>query len=52
MNRKVFIVRCFEDIIVDDFYKYFSKFGEVLDVFIFKFFRVFVFVIFMDVEIV
>lgn len=52
VSRKVFVARCIEDIIVDDFKSYFSKYGEVSDVFIFKFFWVFVFVIFVDYRIV
>eukprot|EP00105_Crassostrea_gigas_P017494 XP_011435281.2 PREDICTED: TAR DNA-binding protein 43 [Crassostrea gigas] len=51
MNRKVFIARCSEDITADDLHKYFSKFGEVSDVFIPKPFRAFAFVTFMDAEI-
>lgn len=51
MNRKVFIARCSEDITTDDLHKYFSKFGEVSDVFIPKPFRAFAFVTFMDAEI-
>ncbi|XP_078311171.1 TAR DNA-binding protein 43-like isoform X2 [Crassostrea virginica] len=51
MNRKVFIARCSEDITADDLHKYFSKFGEVSDVFIPKPFRAFAFVTFMDPEV-
>lgn len=51
MNRKVFVGRCIEDMIAEDLRNYFGKFGEVVDVFIFKLFRVFAFVIFVDFEV-
>lgn len=51
MNRKVFIGRCHEDMTADDLRNYFSKFGEVLDVFIPKPFRAFAFVTFTDPEV-
>ena len=51
MNRKVFIGRCTEDMTADDLRSYFSKFGEVVDVFIPKPFRAFAFVTFADPEV-
>lgn len=48
---KVFVGRCTEDISADDLRDYFSKFGEVTDVFIPKPFRAFAFVTFLDPEI-
>ncbi|KAK7793033.1 hypothetical protein R5R35_004464 [Gryllus longicercus] len=48
---KVFIGRCTEDIQADDLREYFSKFGEVTDVFIPKPFRAFAFVTFLDPEV-
>lgn len=51
MNSKVFIGRCTEDISVDDLREYFTKFGEVTDVFIPKPFRAFAFVTFLDPEV-
>lgn len=48
---KVFVGRCTEDISADDLREYFSKFGEVTDVFIPKPFRAFAFVTFLDPEI-
>uniref|UniRef100_A0A0K8TS76 TAR DNA-binding protein 43 n=1 Tax=Tabanus bromius TaxID=304241 RepID=A0A0K8TS76_TABBR len=48
---KVFVGRCTEDITADDLKEYFSKFGEVTDVFIPKPFRAFSFVTFLDPEI-
>lgn len=51
LNRKVFVGRCTEDITADDLRDYFSKFGEVTDVFIPKPFRAFAFVTFVDPEI-
>uniref|UniRef100_T1J0V8 TAR DNA-binding protein 43 n=1 Tax=Strigamia maritima TaxID=126957 RepID=T1J0V8_STRMM len=51
MCRKVFVGRCTEDMTADDLREYFSKFGEVTDVFIPKPFRAFAFVTFMDPEI-
>merc|ERR1719239_2122146 len=50
MNRKVFVGRCTEDMSADDLRSYFSKFGEVVDVFIPKPFRAFAFVSFADPE--
>ena len=50
MNRKVFVGRCTEDMSADDLRSYFSKFGEVVDVFIPKPFRAFAFVSFADAE--
>ncbi|XP_045127213.1 TAR DNA-binding protein 43-like isoform X2 [Portunus trituberculatus] len=51
VNSKVFIGRCTEDITADDLREYFSKFGEVTDVFIPKPFRAFAFVTFLDPEV-
>uniref|UniRef100_A0A1A9WAC7 TAR DNA-binding protein 43 n=1 Tax=Glossina brevipalpis TaxID=37001 RepID=A0A1A9WAC7_9MUSC len=48
---KVFVGRCTEDINADDLKDYFSKFGEVTDVFIPKPFRAFSFVTFLDPEV-
>lgn len=48
---KVFVGRCTEDITAEDLREYFSKFGEVTDVFIPKPFRAFAFVTFLDPEI-
>lgn len=48
---KVFVGRCTEDINADDLRDYFSKFGEVTDVFIPKPFRAFSFVTFLDPEV-
>lgn len=48
---KVFVGRCTEDIQTEDLREYFSKFGEVTDVFIPKPFRAFAFVTFLDPEI-
>lgn len=50
MQRKVFIGRCTEDMTVDDLRTYFTKFGDVVDVFIPKPFRAFAFVTFSDAE--
>jgi len=50
MNRKVFIGRVTEDVSGEDLTKYFSKFGEVVDVFIPKPYRAFAFVTFADPE--
>lgn len=47
----MFIGRCTEDITSDDLREYFSKFGEVTDVFIPKPFRAFAFVTFLDPEV-
>ena len=51
MNRKIFIGRVTEDINADDLRNYFSKFGEVVDVFIPKPYRAFAFVTFADADI-
>ncbi|XP_076451965.1 TAR DNA-binding protein 43-like isoform X1 [Babylonia areolata] len=51
MNRKVFVGRCTEDMNADDLRQYFSKFGEVVDVFIPRPFRAFAFVSFADPEV-
>jgi len=48
---KVFVGRCTEDINADDLREYFSKFGEVTDVFIPKPFRAFSFITFLDPEV-
>jgi RNA recognition motif-containing protein len=48
---KVFVGRCTEDLSQEDLRDYFSKFGEVTDVFIPKPFRAFSFVTFLDPEI-
>lgn len=48
---KVFVGRCTEDMQADDLREYFSKFGEVTDVFIPKPFRAFAFVTFLDPEV-
>lgn len=48
---KVFVGRCTEDLTSDDLRDYFSKFGEVTDVFIPKPFRAFSFVTFLDPEV-
>ncbi|CAB0003564.1 unnamed protein product, partial [Nesidiocoris tenuis] len=48
---KVFVGRCTEDISADDLREYFSKYGEVTDVFIPKPFRAFAFVTFLDPDI-
>lgn len=48
---KVFVGRCTEDLSSDDLREYFSKFGEVTDVFIPKPFRAFAFVTFLDPEV-
>ena len=48
---KVFVGRCTEDMTADDLRDYFSKFGEVTDVFIPKPFRAFAFVTFLDPEV-
>lgn len=51
MNRKVFIGRVTKDITSDDLRNYFSKYGEVVDVFIPTPHRAFAFVSFADPEI-
>lgn len=48
---KVFVGRCTEDLNQEDLRDYFSKFGEVTDVFIPRPFRAFSFVTFLDPEI-
>lgn len=48
VSRKVFVARCTEDLTTDDLRHYFSKYGEVVDVFIPKPFRAFAFVTFAD----
>ncbi|XP_014238144.1 TAR DNA-binding protein 43-like [Trichogramma pretiosum] len=48
---KVFVGRCTEDLTADDLREYFTKFGEVTDVFIPKPFRAFSFVTFLDPEV-
>ncbi|XP_033755649.1 TAR DNA-binding protein 43-like isoform X1 [Pecten maximus] len=48
LNSKIFVARCSEKITVDDLRTYFSKFGEVTDVFIPRPFRSFAFVTFQD----
>lgn len=50
MSRKVFIGRVSEDLTVEDLRAYFSKFGEVVDVFIPKPHRAFAFVTFADAD--
>lgn len=51
MSKKVFVARCTENITADDLLAYFSKFGDVTDVFIPKPFRAFAFVTFADPKI-
>ncbi|CAC5415348.1 TAR DNA-binding protein 43-like [Mytilus californianus] len=48
VSRKVFVARCTEDLTTEDLRQYFSKYGEVVDVFIPKPFRAFAFVTFAD----
>jgi len=48
---KVFVGRCTEDMNAEDLKDYFSKFGEVTDVFIPKPFRAFSFITFLDPEV-
>ncbi|XP_041675829.1 TAR DNA-binding protein 43 isoform X2 [Drosophila eugracilis] len=48
---KVFVGRCTEDINANDLREYFSKFGEVTDVFIPRPFRAFSFVTFLDPDV-
>ncbi|XP_013117282.1 TAR DNA-binding protein 43 isoform X2 [Stomoxys calcitrans] len=48
---KVFVGRCTEDITAEDLKDYFSRFGEVTDVFIPRPFRAFSFVTFLDPEV-
>ena len=48
MSNKVFVGRCTESISADDLRTYFSKYGEVTDIFIPKPFRAFAFVSFAD----
>ncbi|XP_063547577.1 TAR DNA-binding protein 43-like [Cydia strobilella] len=51
MPCKVFVGRCTEDMTADDLRDYFSKFGEVTDVFVPRPFRAFGFVTFLDPEV-
>lgn len=51
LPRRVFVGRCTEDLTTDDLRDYFTKFGEVTDVFIPKPFRAFSFVTFLDPEV-
>ncbi|CAE1262164.1 TARDBP [Acanthosepion pharaonis] len=51
VNSKVFVGRCTEDMTEDDLLTYFSKFGEVIDVFIPKPFRAFAFITFSDPDV-
>lgn len=51
MPCKVFVGRCTEDITADDLREYFSRFGEVTDVFVPRPFRAFGFVTFLDPEV-
>ncbi|XP_044741178.1 TAR DNA-binding protein 43-like isoform X3 [Chrysoperla carnea] len=48
---KVFVGRCTEDMTADDLRDYFSKYGEVTDVFIPKPFRAFSFVTFLEPDV-
>lgn len=50
-SRKIFVGRLTEDVSSDDLRDYFSKFGEVVDVFIPKPFRAFAFVTFSDSDV-
>ncbi|CAG2114557.1 unnamed protein product [Medioppia subpectinata] len=50
-NRKIFVGRLSEELSIDDLREYFSKYGEVCDVFIPKPFRAFAFVTFFDSDI-
>lgn len=47
----MFVGRCTEDLTAEDLKEYFSKFGEVTDVFIPKPFRAFSFVTFLDPDV-
>ncbi|KAI5635324.1 RNA recognition motif domain-containing protein [Phthorimaea operculella] len=51
MPCKVFVGRCTEDMTAEDLRDYFSKFGEVTDVFVPRPFRAFGFVTFLDPEV-
>lgn len=51
MPCKVFVGRCTEDMTADDLRDYFSKFGEVTDVFVPRPFRAFGFITFLDPEV-
>ncbi|KAL5021425.1 hypothetical protein ScPMuIL_000580 [Solemya velum] len=51
VNRKIFIARCTEDITTSDLEDYFTKYGDVVDVFIPKPFRAFAFVTFDDPDV-
>lgn len=48
---KVFVGRCTEEMTSEDLKDYFTKFGEVTDVFIPKPFRAFAFITFLDPEV-
>jgi RNA recognition motif-containing protein len=50
-NRKIFVGRLTEDLSPEDLREYFTKYGEISDVFIPKPFRAFAFVTFYDPEI-
>lgn len=50
-SSKIFVGRVTEDISAEDLLQYFSKFGEVIDIFIPKPFRAFAFVTFLDVQV-
>ncbi|XP_065215918.1 TAR DNA-binding protein 43-like [Planococcus citri] len=50
-SSKIFVGRVTEDITAEDLLQYFSKFGEVIDIFIPKPFRAFAFVTFLDVQV-
>lgn len=50
-NKKIFIGRLTEDITIEDLRDYFTKYGEIADVFIPKPFRGFAFVTFRDIDI-
>lgn len=52
MLKKFFVGRFFDLTIEGDFLDYFSKFGEVIDVYILKFMRGILFVIFVLGEVV
>ncbi|XP_067950859.1 TAR DNA-binding protein 43-like [Watersipora subatra] len=48
LNRKIFVGRCTEEVTQEDLRDYFTKFGEVVDVYIPKPFRAFAFVTFSN----
>ncbi|RWS11803.1 TAR DNA-binding protein 43-like protein [Dinothrombium tinctorium] len=50
-NRKIFVGRLTEDISTEDLKEYFSKYGEIADVFIPKPFRAFAFVTFYESDV-